>query len=78
MNRIRQGMPNIRLLTRIINLGLNHFKSILVPDSPPSWNGLYLSHSLFLRLTAVGVLPVLSQLDEDRGDRAVAGRVPLI
>ena len=67
-------MPNRKLLTRIINLGLNHF----VPGSPPSWNGLCLSHSLFLRLAAGGVLPGLSQLDEAvSGARAVAERVPL-
>ena len=66
-------MPNRRLLTRIINLGLNHFRSMFVPGSPPSWNGLCLSHSLFLRLAAGGVLPGLSQLDEAvSGARAVA------
>lgn len=71
-------MLSIRLLTRIISLALNYFRSILVPDSPPSWNGFCLSHSLFLSLTAVGVLPALFPPNEDSERWQGSGRRSLI
>lgn len=64
MNRMKQGMPNIRLLTKTINFELNYFRYLLVPHSPPSWSGLCYS-CLSLRLTAVDVLLAFSQLEED-------------